>query len=154
MSAMVEFFSSFGAQATISTIAFILLAVISYKDLKSQVILDTLLVLLGLLAILTLQVSVENLIIALLLGGVGMLLRLGYRSLYQKPGLGWGDVKMLAVCGLWLDTSTLAIFLILSGIFGMVTAGVWLWYGYGKRFPFAPSLALALALILGLNFFR
>jgi leader peptidase (prepilin peptidase) / N-methyltransferase len=36
-------------------------------------------------------------------------LRIGYRRLRGRQGLGLGDVKLAGVCGLWLDWSTIPI---------------------------------------------
>jgi prepilin signal peptidase PulO-like enzyme (type II secretory pathway) len=83
----------------------------------------------------------------LLLGlGLGLSLRYGYSALRKKEGLGWGDVKFLAVAGLWLGLEPFVPFLFFSGLFGVATGLLWRRLGRGKLFPFGPSLALALFL--------
>lgn len=52
--------------------------------------------------------------------------------------IGMGDIKLLAVGGLWLGTTGLAIALVFSCIFGMI-------WGYNKKqkfIPFAPFFIL------------
>jgi leader peptidase (prepilin peptidase) / N-methyltransferase len=78
--------------------------------------------------------------------GLGLLLHHGYRILRKKEGLGFGDVKFFAVVGLWLTLKPFVPFLFFSGIFGIVTAGIWRLLKRGPIFPFGPALAIALFL--------
>ena len=81
----------------------------------------------------------------LLLGlALGLALRYGYRWLRHKDGLGLGDVKFLAVAGVWLGPELLVPFLFFSGILGMGTALAWRLLGHGRKFPFGPALAASL----------
>lgn len=52
--------------------------------------------------------------------------------------IGMGDIKLLAVAGLWLGTSRLAIALVFSCIFGII----WARKKKQKFIPFAPFLCL------------
>lgn len=80
---------------------------------------------------------------------LGFGLRFGYGWLRRKEGLGWGDVKFLFVCGLWLASLLhWAPFLFFAGLFGTLTALVWRALGHGERFPFGPALAASLLLTL------
>lgn len=78
--------------------------------------------------------------------GTGLVLRYGYRVLRGKDGLGMGDVKFLAVCGVWLGVPALLPFLFFAGIFGVVTGLIWRALGNGHLFPFGPALALSMFL--------
>ncbi|MDE3060888.1 MAG: prepilin peptidase [Pseudomonadota bacterium] len=82
--------------------------------------------------------------------GLGLLLHHGYRWLRKKEGLGYGDVKFLAVAGLWLGVYGMVPFMFFSGIFGVIFGLIWRLLGNGKLFPFGP--ALAAALFLGVAF--
>lgn len=69
--------------------------------------------------------------------------------IFDKDGLGWGDVKFIGVAGLYLSWSNFAIFLFLAGIFGVIFGLIWQnLFKKGEIFPFAPSLALALYLCI------
>lgn len=77
-------------------------------------------------------------------GALGLLLRYGYHMLRRRHGLGLGDVKFLAVAGLWIGPYGLPPFLFASGMLGIFTALLWRFLGRGRIFPFGPALALAL----------
>jgi len=76
-------------------------------------------------------------------GFIGLSLRYGYRIVRRKDGMGMGDVKFLAVAGLWLGIKALVPFLFFSGVFGIVTGLIWRGTGKGPIFPFAPALGLS-----------
>jgi prepilin signal peptidase PulO-like enzyme (type II secretory pathway) len=91
----------------------------------------------------TLRDQVEGLVLG---AGTGLALHYGYRWLRKKEGLGFGDVKFLAVAGLWLTLKPFIPFLFFAGLFGIVTAGLWRLLGRGELFPFGPALAASLFL--------
>jgi prepilin signal peptidase PulO-like enzyme (type II secretory pathway) len=76
----------------------------------------------------------------------GLALHYGYRWLRKKEGLGFGDVKFLAVAGLWLTLKPFIPFLFFSGILGIITALIWRCLKRGVLFPFGPALAISLFL--------
>jgi len=76
-------------------------------------------------------------------GVIGLLLRYGYRIIRKKEGMGLGDVKFLAVAGLWLGVKSLVPFLFFSGVLGIITGLIWKALKKGPIFPFAPALALS-----------
>jgi prepilin signal peptidase PulO-like enzyme (type II secretory pathway) len=76
--------------------------------------------------------------------GTGWLLQTGYRKLRHKEGLGTGDVKFLAVAGLWLDVPLLTSLFFYAGLLGILTSIVWRMMGKGPRFPFGPALAMSM----------
>lgn len=65
----------------------------------------------------------------------------------RRDAVGMGDVKFLAVAGLWLGVWALPFFLILSGLFGVVFGLLWRRMGkgggQGDVFPFGPALIMA-----------
>ncbi len=77
-------------------------------------------------------------------GGIGLALHYGYRYLRKKEGLGFGDVKFMAIAGLWLGVLPLVPFLFFSGVLGVIFGLLWRALGKGPVFPFGPSLAVAL----------
>jgi prepilin signal peptidase PulO-like enzyme (type II secretory pathway) len=79
---------------------------------------------------------------------IGPGLHYGYRWIRKKEGLGFGDVKFLAVAGLWLGLTAMPPFLFFSGVIGVALGLFWRMIGRGPRFPFGPALATALFLCL------
>ncbi len=77
--------------------------------------------------------------------GLGLLLHYGYFWLRKRHGLGFGDVKFLAVAGIWLgDPLQLTVFIFLSGVFGIISGLAWRIFTREPRFPFGPALAASL----------
>ncbi|MAR55699.1 MAG: hypothetical protein CMM93_00805 [Rickettsiales bacterium] len=79
---------------------------------------------------------------------VGLGLHFGAKWILKKDGLGFGDVKLLAIIGLWIGLAPFPVFFFLSGMFGIFTAIGWRLLGLGERFPFGPALAWAMLLIV------
>lgn len=77
---------------------------------------------------------------------VGLLLRFSGYLLKKQEAFGWGDVKFLGVAGIFLcNTPEITpIFLLLSGIIGIMIALYWRFSGRGILFPFGPALTLSL----------
>jgi leader peptidase (prepilin peptidase)/N-methyltransferase len=71
------------------------------------------------------DMMVEAMAAAVLRGGVLALLflglRLGYRALRGRDGIGLGDVKLAVVAGAWLDWLTMPIAIELAAVAGLVT---------------------------------
>ncbi len=139
------------------SLAFMLLATLLLTliiiDFEHYIIPDELQVALALLGItyrLTLTPThAIDLVPSVALGlGIGWLLHYGYFFLRKKHGLGMGDVKFLAVAGLWLQPQDLISFFIISGVLGVLTGMAWQICGLGKKFPFGPALAVTLFLQL------
>lgn len=78
-------------------------------------------------------------------------LRAAYRWLRRLDGLGFGDVKLIGAAGLWLPGERWPLFLILAGVFGVLTAILLArsWTdALGRRVPFAPAIGAALLVSL------
>jgi len=68
----------------------------------------------------------------------------------RREALGLGDVKFFAAAGLWFgpDPAQLAIFLMVSGVAGIVLALFWHRLTKERAFPFGPALLLAFLAVL------
>ena len=66
----------------------------------------------------------------------------------KRDAVGFGDVKFLAVAGVWLGLPLLPVFLVLSGACGVAFGLIWKTMGRGAVFPFGPALIAALILCL------
>jgi leader peptidase (prepilin peptidase) / N-methyltransferase len=87
---------------------------------------------------------------ALLGGGIVLLLSLGYAAVRKAPGMGMGDVKLLAAMGMYLGVySVMTLFLgaMLGAVYGVVSS-LGSPEGVRRKFPFGPFLAFAGALTL------
>lgn len=76
--------------------------------------------------------------------GIAMFLRWFMFVWKKKEGLGLGDVKFFAAAGAFLSYEFLPIFLLISGITGLLVALVWRMVKKTDIFPFGPSLSLSL----------
>lgn len=109
---------------------------------------DILLILLGTLAIYNAYVTGKDfpvmLAVSFGLALVAWALRMSSQVLLKAPGFGFGDIKLMAICGLWIDLHQLPKFFIISGVAGVVTALIWRQKKFMLHFPFGPALCLAL----------
>jgi prepilin signal peptidase PulO-like enzyme (type II secretory pathway) len=123
------------------------LVILTAIDLEHMIIPDEIQVALGGLGLLHVWATGKPWLIAIVLAAVGFAFGLFLRWLMvvwkKREGLGWGDIKFLAVAGLYLDWSLLAPFCFFSGMMGIFTAGLASRTEEG-HFAFGPALALAL----------
>jgi leader peptidase (prepilin peptidase)/N-methyltransferase len=84
--------------------------------------------------------------IAVLVGGVGSAgIKYIFLAVTGRDGLGWGDVKLFAVAGVWLGhASSFIPLMVLSGFLGIGMSLLWLLAGRGKVSPFGPAILAAL----------
>lgn len=77
-------------------------------------------------------------------------LRLLFLKMMGKEALGLGDVKFFAAAGVWLGLSpdSLAAFLLLSGVCGVLIALGWKRATGEAEFPFGPALIAAFLAVL------
>ncbi|MGC2854822.1 prepilin peptidase [Novispirillum sp. DQ9] len=75
-------------------------------------------------------------------------LKAGFRAATGRDGLGWGDVKFLAVAGILLRPWEWPPFLLLAGGLGVALGLAWRAAGRGAEFPFGPALIAALLALL------
>ncbi|HUX79260.1 MAG TPA: prepilin peptidase [Alphaproteobacteria bacterium] len=129
-----------------NSLLFLILIGISIKDIRRGIIPD---ILLGGLAILGfLRFGGTHVLSVLILATLAYGLYKIYPLLRGDAGLGFGDVKMLAVVGLWISPSQIPLFLMISGGLGIGIATLWRVTGKGLRFPLGPALALALGICI------
>ncbi len=77
------------------------------------------------------------------------------KKILKKEALGFGDVKFFAVAGLWLGPGALPLFLMFSGVFGVIIGSVYRILTKETYFPFGPALIVAFyGLILFSETFR
>ena len=72
-----------------------------------------------------------------------LLLYMAYKNM-----LGLADCMLIPCCFAWIDVEKIPLFLILSGIFGVVTSLFWRKYYCEKEYPFAPAILFSLSLLL------
>jgi leader peptidase (prepilin peptidase)/N-methyltransferase len=80
--------------------------------------------------------------------GMGLLLHYGYFWLRNHHGLGFGDVKLFAIAGLWMGWQGLPVFFFMAGLFGVVFGLLWRMATGSRYFPFGPALAAAWLAVL------
>lgn len=66
----------------------------------------------------------------------------------KQESLGFGDIKFLVISSIFITTVQIPIFLLISGLLGILTGILWQIFFDKKIFPFAPSLAISLFLCL------
>lgn len=133
----------------INSLLFLILMGISVRDLKEGIIPDILLAVMAMLGLL--QYGVAHGLSVAILGFVSYGLYKLYPFLKNKEWLGFGDVKMMTISGLWLDVSQIPLFLIMGGGAGIGTALLWRILKRGHRYPLGPALALALGICMTTN---
>ena len=126
----------------LNDLLFITLVLLSIKDIRQGVLPDIYLIILALLGLI--QFTTSHILSVFILGSLGYALYKLYPLFKDKQGLGFGDVKMMAIGGLWLTLPQIPLFLVLSGIGGVLTALIWKRLNKGPRFPLGPALAFAL----------
>lgn len=81
-------------------------------------------------------------------GGLGLLLQRFFRWWKKQEGLGTGDVKFMAVSGVWLGAEALLPYFFYGGVLGIFSAILWRCVNKDPRFPFGPALAISLYLLV------
>lgn len=76
------------------------------------------------------------------LGGSLLVLSLIMDRLLGRESMGGGDIKLLAMLGLYTGPAAGLLLIILSCLFGLILA-LFLARGKGREFPFGPAIALA-----------
>lgn len=121
-------------------ILFLLFFHLSYIDVKKKYILDSHVLLVGGFGIYV--NGYHYLLSAGLLFILSVFFCLFYSRWRKKPMLGWGDVKLMTVSGLWLSLEILPHYLVCVGSMGVLWALLWQWYYREQKFPFSPALSI------------
>jgi leader peptidase (prepilin peptidase)/N-methyltransferase len=135
---------------------FCALILVSFIDLQHQIIPD-IISLPGILVGLGMSFTPWGLIpwteaaIGAAVGGGSLLaVSWGYKLLTGKDGMGFGDVKLLAMIGAWMGWRELPFIILLSSLAGIVIGGAALLIarrGLRVRIPFGPFLSLGAAIL-------
>jgi leader peptidase (prepilin peptidase) / N-methyltransferase len=127
------------------------LIVISFIDLDHQIIPDVISlpgILLGLTFALLQWTHIswiESIIGAAAGGGFLYLIAVLFERLTKREGMGFGDVKLLAMIGAWMGWRTLPFIILISSLVGTIIGGGALLVsrrGLRVKIPFGPFLAL------------
>ncbi|MFN7038153.1 MAG: prepilin peptidase [Alphaproteobacteria bacterium] len=94
------------------------------------------------------NISFDPIVSSLIATATGIALRKVIFIWKKQDPLGIGDIKFLAVSGLYLKPEILPVYLFLSGTIGILTAIFWQIIGKGKIFPFGPALAISMFICL------
>lgn len=71
-----------------------------------------------------------------------------YYLFKHKAIMGWGDIFLGPLCGLWLQFDEIPLYFIFTGIFALLTGLFW-WRQWKMRtFPLTPALLSGLGFIL------
>ncbi len=128
------------------------IVVLCIIDIEHRIIPDILQVTMAITGIayaMTSSLHIADIIAGIFLAtSVGLLLQYSFRYLCRKEALGTGDVKFMAVAGIWLGASPLPAFFFYSGIIGVASAVLWKCFHSDPRFPFGPALALSAFLLV------
>ncbi len=144
----------FGISAMFVVMALLCVCVMTLiiTDLEHYMIPDEIQIAMAVLAVahgILLEKGIDVMLQGALLGfGVGAALHYGYYYYKGVHGLGFGDVKLMAVAGLWLGPEMLVPFLFYGGLLGVFSALLWRVLGLGKYFPFGPALAITLCALI------
>ena len=147
----VSLLARFGLSADLVTAAILCacLLCLSLVDLDTQIIPDRFLVLpAGARAIqLVLEGGLSGLargvLPGLVIGGGVLCLSLVMDRVLGRDTMGGGDIKLLALLGMFLPFSQCLVLLILACVLGIVLGAVLLKVNPGSAFPFGPALAAA-----------
>ena len=91
--------------------------------------------------------AASRVLAGLVFGGVALAVSLALDKLLGKESLGGGDIKLLAVCGLYLGWIGSLFALLLACVLGLALAAA-LRRGRGEPVPFGPAIAAASAVML------
>ena len=78
----------------------------------------------------------------------GLALHYGFLFIAKKHAIGIDDIKFFTVAGFLLGVHQFPIFMIFSGLIGMVFGSIWQKLMKDTTFPFAPALAISLMICL------
>ena len=131
----------------------VLLVLIVFQDVRKGIIPNLLVEGVALLGVF--YGGVETLLSTVILGALGYGLYKLYPRIRGKEGIGLGDVKLMAASGLWLYPAQIPLFLIFTGLGGVLMALLWKVLKKGPKFPLGPALAFALGIcIVGAQLIR
>jgi prepilin signal peptidase PulO-like enzyme (type II secretory pathway) len=117
-------------------------------DLENYIIPDQIQISLTIIAIIYQyyfnNLNIDILFSAFIACSIGIILRKIVFIVKKQDPLGFGDIKFLAIVGLYLPINIFPIYFFLSGAIGVITAIIWKLHSKDIIFPFAPALAISL----------
>ncbi|MBR5914559.1 MAG: prepilin peptidase [Selenomonadaceae bacterium] len=128
------------------------LALIIFTDFEQYVIFDKMLIpfaIIGVVATIHLNLPIIDRIVAAVIGGGIFLL-----MVMLTGGIGGGDIKLVAVLGIWLGTENLLNVVLIASIVGGICAGIMILTkikGRKSYFAYGPYFALAAIFIIFSN---
>jgi leader peptidase (prepilin peptidase)/N-methyltransferase len=75
-------------------------------------------------------------------------LKITTEKLAEVEVIGGGDVKLIVTCGFMLNLEYMSIFLLFTGIFGIILGFIWKKNKKWELFPLAPAIVLAFYTLL------
>lgn len=131
------------------------LVTISFIDLDHQIIPDVISIpgiAVGFAATLIMgHISWLDSLLGIVFGGGALyLVGIGYKIVTGKEGMGFGDVKLLAMIGAWMGWRSLLLIILLSSLTGAILGTAFLLLsgkGARSRIPFGPFLSLGALLV-------
>jgi leader peptidase (prepilin peptidase)/N-methyltransferase len=127
------------------------LIIITFIDLKHQIIPDIITLpgipIFFLLTFFFIDVSFLDSILGILIGGGGFyLIAIVYQFITKREGIGGGDIKLMAMLGVFLGWKSLLFILLVSSLLGSIV-GISMMIVHGKDLkyavPFGPFLSIA-----------
>ena len=76
-----------------------------------------------------------------------------FKYIRKKDGLGFGDVKFIAIAAIFLGYENLLFFYFIAGFIGVIHGLTWLYLYKNQLYPFAPSLCVSFFLCLIILYF-
>ena len=119
---------------------------LSLVDLEIQIIPDRFLLIPAIFRLIQLFIEgnlLSGILPGLAIGGGVLVLSLIMDKILQKDTMGGGDIKLLAVLGLYFSFAECLLMLILACVIGIVIASVLMKVESDAAFPFGPALSLA-----------
>ncbi len=156
-------FALMGMSVKLAIVLFLVpfLVALSVIDFEKMILPNQLVLITGCLGVLFIVVSAlqdQNAmtllwhgLAAIVYGGIAWGLEKIMSALKKREALGMGDIKFMAVAGLWLGLEQLPLFFLLSGFAGVMIGFVWMVVKKNNLFPFGPALILSFYTILILN---
>lgn len=138
------------ALLAILTIALLILII---SDLETYIIPDTCNVLTAISGVLY-QIYISKMawgeILGTIIFAVFLLLTIRwiFTKILKREAMGMGDIKFTAAAAIWLGIAGLPLYLIISGLLGILTHFVWRLFSKNPEFPFGPALAIALYVLV------
>lgn len=125
-------------------------------DLEFMIIPDQINIILGVLGLIFILLGAQAPLAALTGAALSALVYAGLvfivgwvlTKVLKKEALGFGDVKFFAAAGIWLGLDLLPVFMMLSGLVGVLMGLFWKIILKEDRFPFGPALIVSFAICL------